>query len=121
MAITVTQLGTVVFNTNAGNKTLVATPSLGDIIVVVGAATGPTGAAQAMADNNTDGHGTYEVAVNVLKNTSADVMTAWVRSDAIQSATSTTWTATQASSSGGGLAVFAIRGATITGPALVRG
>ena len=124
MAITVTQLGTAVFTTTTGNKTLVATPNLADIIVVIAAATGPTGASQSISDNNTDNHGAsgfYNTIVNVLKNTSADVMTAWVRSDPIQSATSTTWTATQASSSGGGLAVFAIRGATIVGPALIRG
>jgi hypothetical protein len=121
VAITVTQLGTAVFTTTAGNKTLAVTsPQVGDIIVVIAAGTGVT--SQTIADDNTSGAaGFYNVIVNVLKNTSADVMTAWVRSQPIQRAVTTTWTATQTSSSGGGLAVFAIRGATITGPALIRG
>lgn len=120
MALAVALLGATTFNTTAGNKTVVATPTLGDMIVIVAAATGPTGATVSVSDNNSDGHGTYEVIVSSVKNASADPMIAFVRSDPIRSATSTTFTSVQTSSTGGGLAVFRVTGATLCGPVFIR-
>lgn len=118
MALTVTLLGVVTFNTTGGNTTVVATPAAGDMIVVVTAQTGFTAAS--VADNNSAGHGTYTSIVSALKSTSADQLAAFVRADPIRSATSTTFTATQTGSTGGGLAVLKITGATISGAAFVR-
>lgn len=118
MALTVALLGAATFNTTAGNKTVVATPTLGDMIVVVCAGSGVT--TISLTDNNADGHGTYETIVSVLKNASADQMVAFVRSDPVRSGTSTTWTSVQTSSTGGGLAVFRVAGAALCGPAFIR-
>lgn len=122
MALTVALLGAVTFNTTAGDKTVVATPTLGDMIVVICAASAPTGAGLnlALTDNNADNHGKYTAIVSTLKNTSADPMIAFVRADPIRSATSTTWTSVQTSSTGGGLAVFRVTGATLAGAAFIR-
>lgn len=118
MALTVALLGAVTFNTNAGDKTVVATPTLGDMIIVIVAQTGFTAAA--VADNNADGHGSYTSAVSALKSTSADQLAAFVRADPVRSGTATTFTATQTGSTGGGLAVFRVAGATIAGAAFIR-
>lgn len=118
MALTVALLGAATFNTTGGNTTVVATPTLGDMIVIVAAQTGMVAAS--LADNNTDGHGNYTSIVSALKSTSADQLSAWVRADTIQKAVSTTFTATQTASTGGGLAVFRITGATISGAAFIR-
>lgn len=122
MALTVALLGAVTFNTTAGDKTVVATPAVGDMIVVIAAASAPTGAGLnlVVTDNNSAGHGTYTPIISTLKNVSADPMIAFVRADPIRSATSTTWTSVQTASTGGGLAVFKITGATISGPAFIR-
>jgi hypothetical protein len=119
MALAVTLLGST-FNTTAGSKTVTATPALGDLIVVLVAATG-VASGLGISDNNGDGHGTYEQIVSSLKNTSADQMVAFVRSDAIQKAASTVWTTSgDSASTGGGLFVCKITGATIAGPAFIR-
>lgn len=105
--------------TTGGTTTVVATPALGDLIVIVTCYTGiatnilPT-------DNNADGHGTYSLVVAALKNASADRVAIYVRADAIQRAASTTFTIAPGASSGGGLQVFKITGMTISGPAVVR-
>lgn len=121
---TVTSLG-ITFNTNAGAKTVVATPAVGDVIVVVVANTGRTTAQPgALTDDNTDGHGTYQLvsAATATKATSADTMWVYIRADSIQKAVSTTWTLTPlgGGDSGGGLQVFKITGMSITSLAAVR-
>lgn len=114
----VTSLG-ITFATASGTETVVATPALGDLIVIVCAYTGLT-TVVAPTDNNADGHGTYELGRSAVKNTSADLLSIWVRSDVIQSATSTTFTIAPGATTGGGLQVFKVTGMTIAGPAAIR-
>lgn len=117
---TVSSLGSL-FDTNAGNHTVTATPALGDLIVIVACNTGRTTAQPpTITDNSTGGHGTYVQVVSSSKNTSADSLWIYVRADSIQSATSTVFTAAQASDSGGGLQVFKITGMTLAALASVR-
>ena len=74
-----------------------------------------------MTDNNSGGAGTYvQVDVDRTGFSTAGVLTVWVRTALITSATSTVFTATQPSSTGGGLDVFRISGMTKTGAAAVR-
>lgn len=115
---TVTSRG-ITFATASGTETVVATPALGDLIVIVVAYTGNV-VVTAPTDNNADGHGTYELVTSALKNTSADLLSIWVRSDPIRSATSTTFTIAPGVTTGGGLQVFSISGLTLTGPSAIR-
>jgi hypothetical protein len=120
MALASSLLGAITFNTTAGSKTVVATPTLGDMIVVIVAATG-VASGLGVSDNNADNHGRYTQIVSCVKNTSADQMAAFVRADPIRSATSTTWTSSgDGSSTGGGLYVMRMTGATLTGAAFIR-
>lgn len=116
----VSSLG-ITFTTSAGNKTVTATPALGDLIVVVAANTGRTTAQPPeITDNNTGGHGTYVLAISATKNTSADSLWVYVRADSIQKAVSTVFTLATASDSGGGLQVFKVTGMSIAALAAVR-
>ncbi len=120
MALTCAIQGAITFNTTAGSKTVVSTPTLADMIVVIVAATG-VASGLGVSDNNPDGHGHYTQIVSSVKNTSADQMAAFVRADPIRSATSTTWTTTgDAASTGGGLYVMRITGGTLAGAAFIR-
>jgi hypothetical protein len=119
----------VTFNTTAGNKTVVATPAAGDLIVVIAAHSGRTTAqAPVITDNNADGFGTTAAggytnctALASTKATSADSMWVFVRNRLIGSATSTTFTDTIASDSGGGLEVFRVSAMSIVGQGAIRG
>jgi hypothetical protein len=108
--------------TAAGAKTVTATPALLDLIVVITCNSGRTTAqAGTLTDNNTDGHGTYQLITDFTTNTSADSMWIYVRSDAIQKAVSTVWTFTPtATDTGGGLQVWKITGMTLASLAAVR-
>ena len=92
----VTLLGTVTFNTTTGTHTVVATPALTDLTVIVGGNTGivtdPT-----VTDNNSDGLGAYTKITSARKGTNVDIMHAYVRNARIGSATSTTFSYTGAS------------------------
>lgn len=111
----VSSLG-ITLNTTAGNHTVVATPALLDLIVIVAANTGRIVAqAPTVTDNNTDGHGTYTLVTSATKLTNVDSMWVYIRTDAIQRAVSTTFTAATASDSGGGLQVFKVTGMSING------
>lgn len=117
---TVSTLGTPTFDTNAGNKTVTATPAVGDLIVVVAASTGLAGGTTAVTDNQATG-GTYvQVDVDRTGFSTTGVLTCWVRNDTIRSATSTVFTAAQAASSGGGLVVLKVTGMSIAGLSAVR-
>lgn len=110
------------WDTNAGNKTVTATPALGDLIVVIAGTSGLAGGTTSVTDNNSDGHGTYiQVDTDRTGFSTTGVLTVWVRADAIRSATSTVFTANQAGSTGGGLVVYRVSGMSISGPAAVRG
>jgi hypothetical protein len=116
---TVTAAGTT-FNTTAGNKTVVATPALGDLIVVVAPCT-LAGGTTSVTDNNSGGAGTYvQVDQDRTGFSTNGVLTVWVRNALIASASSTTFTAVQSGSTGGGLCVLRIADMSIVGRDAVR-
>jgi len=108
------------FNTTSGTKTVVATPQLGDLIVIVTAHTGNTSAA-APTDDQADGAVYAEIsACACVKVSSADQMRVFVRGNLIQSAVSTTFTHAPGTSTGGGLIVWGVRGLARTGSNAAR-
>jgi hypothetical protein len=114
-------LGTTVWNTTAGNKTITATPTLGDLIFIFAPCT-LAGGTISVTDNNTDGRGTYtQVHSDFTGFSTNGVLTGWIRNALIGSATSTIFTATQTSSTGGGLVIFRVTGMSIVGLGAVRG
>lgn len=115
MAATVTHRGTT-WNTTAGNKTVTATPAVGDLIVIIAPSTGV--ATSAISDTQS---GSY-VQVDSTRTgfSTSGNLTVWVRTTPISSATSTTWTATQTSSTGGGLSVLSVSGMSVFGSSAVR-
>lgn len=114
---TVSSLGST-FNTTAGNKTVVATPAVNDLIVVVAGGTGTSeanAATTSVTDNNSSG--TYYKLLDITRSGDGGNprLSVWVRNSLVGSATSTTFTATMASTSGGGLQVFAVSGMSRVG------
>jgi len=113
------------WNTTAGNKTVVATPAVNDLPVVVAGMSGWASADDiAMADNNSDGLGTYSKlgsATVPLSNGGGTACALWffVRDALVGSATSTTWTATITGDTGGGLTVITFSGMTRTGSSAI--
>lgn len=98
----------ITFNTNSGTKTVVLTPAAGDLPVIIVANTGQKGA-PGISDNNTNGaSGNYSLIASVLKNTSADLMQIYIRNTLITNTTSTTFTMTPGTTTGGGLGVLMI-------------
>jgi hypothetical protein len=116
MSATVAVLGTSVFNTTAGNKTITATPTVGDLIVII---TSATGVASSVADNGTGGTYTKVDSTRTGFSTSGN-LEMWVRNSLVSSASSTVYTATQTSSTGGGLVILRITGMNLAGAAAVR-
>ena len=115
---TITAKGSL-FDTNTGNHTVTATPAVGDFIVIVCANSGIT-AAPTVTDNNADGLGAYTQVVTANKDTNTDAVFIFVRNAAVGNASSTIFTVTGASSTGGGLTVYAIAGALAYGTAGVK-
>ena len=112
----ITHAGTT-FNTTAGDKTVVATPAANDLIVIVASTSGLSGGTTACSDTQS---GTYtQVDVDRTGFSTTGVLTVWVRNALISSATSTTFTASQSGSTGGGLTVLRISGMTRTGSSAV--
>jgi len=108
------------FNTTGGDKNATGTPVLNDLVVVLCGTTGISGGTTGVSDNNSDGLGSYtQIGPNVTQSTNSKVLNAWVRNSLIGSATSTTVTATQTSSTGGGLKVLRLASMTRTGIASV--
>lgn len=118
----------VIWNTTAGNKTVTATPAVGDLIVIFAAATlltGPVGATN-VSDNNTTAldDGSYTKigsSFTGFSTSAAGGLDAWVRNKLIAAASSTIFTAAQSASNGGGLIVFRISGMSICGLGAIRG
>jgi hypothetical protein len=114
------------WNTTAGNKTVVATPSVGDLIVVVHGMSGwASGDNSVITDNNSGGGGTYSRLGNATTPLSTGGGTAcalWfsVRDELIKSASSTTFTATITGDTGGGLTVLRFSGMARKGFAAIR-
>lgn len=113
---TVSALGTATFNTTSGTHTVVATPAVGDLIVIIRANTGNV-VSHAPTDTAS---GSYSLATSALKATSADLMEVWVRNSLITSATSTTFSDAPGTTTGGGLTVFKVTGMFLTGANAVR-
>ena len=115
---TVTTAGST-WTTTAGAKNVTATPALNDLIVIIAAATGVT--TTAVTDNNSDGLGAYTQAdTDRVGWSTSGHLSIWVRNALVGSASSTTFTANQASSTGGGLTVLRVSGMTHTGSSAVR-
>lgn len=108
------------WDTNTGNHTVTATPSLADLIVVI---VGNTGlAVTGVSDNNSDGKGAYtKIVADWTGFSTTGNGTMWIRNALIGSATSTIFTATGGASTGGGLEVCRISGMSICGLGAVRG
>lgn len=107
------------WNTTAGNKAVVATPALNDLIVVVHGMSGFAGGdTSVLSDNNADGLGTYtQIGANPLSSGGGTAGALWIsiRNALVGSATSTTFTVTNSGDTGGGLTVIRFSGMTRTG------
>lgn len=114
------------WDTNAGNKTVIATPVANDLVVVVHAMSGwASGDSSTITDNNSDGLGTYTrigTATTPLSTGGGTNGALWisVRNALVGSATSTTFTATNVGDTGGGLTVLRFSGMTRVGSAAIR-
>lgn len=114
----------VTWNTTGGNTTVVATPTAGDLIIVIAGTSGLAGGTTSVTDNNGDGFGTTpgytQIDVDRTGFSTTGVLTMWVRNRLI-SGGSTTFTAAQGSSTGGGLEVCRVSGMSIVGLGAIRG
>ncbi len=114
------------WNTTAGNKQVVATPALNDLIVVVHGISGwASGDASTITDNNSDGLGAYTrigTATSPLSTGGGTACALWisVRNSLIGSASSTTFTATNTGDTGGGLTVLRFSGMSRTGSQAIK-
>lgn len=107
------------WTTTAGDKTVTATPAVGDLIVIVAGTSGLAGGTTACSDNNSSGAYT-QVDVDRTFGANTGVLTVWVRTALVPAASSTVFTASQGSSSGGGLHVYRLAGMALTGASAVR-
>jgi hypothetical protein len=108
-------------NTTGGDHTNTTTPAANDLIVVVVHTSNIAGGTTSVTDNNADGLGTYaQVITAQTSGANTDRLSVWVRNALVGSATSTIFTATQASSNGGGLRVLRVTGMTKVGATAVR-
>ncbi len=113
--------GGTAWTTTAGDKTVTATPAAGDLIVIVAGTSGLAGGTTACSDNNSGGAGVYtQVDSDRTYGANTGVLTVWVRTALVVTAASTVFTASQASSSGGGLHVYRLNGMTLLGASAVR-
>jgi hypothetical protein len=114
-AATVTELGET-WNTTAGNKTVVATPAVDDLIVVVHGMSGwASGDTSTISD---DQGGTYtQIGANPLSTGGGTAGALWIsiRNSLVSSAVSTTYTATNVGDTGGGLTVLKVTSMSRTG------
>ena len=109
------------FNTTAGNKTITATPTIGDLIVIIAATSGLAGGTISVSDNQAI-PGTYDqISSDFTGFSTTGVLTIWVRNKLIAASSSTIFTATQTGSSGGGMVIYAVTGMSIVGEGAVRG
>lgn len=109
------------FSTTGGTATVTATPAVDDLIVIVAMSTGLAGGPTAASDNNSGGAGTYtQVDTDRTGFSTTGVLTVWIRTAKIAAAASTVFTSTQVGSTGGGLAVFAVKQIATLGAAAVR-
>lgn len=114
------------WNTTAGNKTVVATPALNDLIVVIHGMSGwASGDDSVVTDNNAGGGGTYHrigTATAPMSQGGGTAGALWIsiRNALISSATSTTFTVTNTGDTGGGLTVLRFSGMSRVGSQAVK-
>lgn len=114
------------WNTTAGNKTVVATPAVNDLIVVVHGMSGwASGDNSTITDNNADGLGTYHrigTATVPMSQGGGTGGALWIsiRNALVGSATSTTFTCTNTGDTGGGLTVLRFSGMTRVGSQAIK-
>jgi len=106
MAIAVSLLGSATFNTTSGSKSVTATPSVGDGILIITAHTGNTSTTAPTDDHG----GTYSLVNSTFKNVSADTLAVFVRTSAIASNVSTVFTHAPGTTTGGGIVVLRYTG-----------
>jgi len=107
----------ITFNTTAGDKTVAITPALGDLLVVIAANTGTTTDPTVTDDRA----GTYTRITGCTKNTSADEMHIYVRTQLCQLTSSHTITeGVGGAGTGGGATVIRISGMEKVGANAVR-
>ena len=112
------------FDTTAGtatNKFVTATPTEGDLIVVVVLTTLLSGGSFGVTDDHPDGRGTYTLAVGPAGGFGSDTgrIAIWIRNALIGATVSTVFTEDETGSSGGGLNVFSVTGMTLSGASAV--
>lgn len=109
------------WTTTAGNKTVTATPALGDAIVIITGTSGLAGGTISVSDNQAIA-GTYtQVGPDFSGFGTTGFLSIYVRDRLITAASSTIFTASQVGSSGGGLVVLRISGISIVGLGSIRG
>lgn len=114
----VTSLGST-FLTTGGNETVVATPAIGDLIVVCCASSGRTvGQIPTITDNNSSG--TYTLIAATTCTTNVDSGWIFIRNALIPAASSTTFTYAISGDTGGGLNVLKVVGVSSVGAAAAR-
>lgn len=111
----VTLLGST-FNTTSGTHTVVATPAVGDMIIIIVASTSYSGGV-APTDNNSSG--TY-TGTSDTQGPNTGRINIYARNSLVSSATSTTFTHAPGTTTGGGLAVYSVSGMTNTGASAFR-
>jgi len=102
------------WTTTAGNKTVTATPAIGDLIIVIAGASGSGTQTCAVTDDNSSG--TYTASQSASRGVGPlNKLTTFYRDEFITAASSTIFTATITNDTGGGLAVFSLSGMYIAG------
>lgn len=100
----------------SANRTATITPAVGDLFVVFCGVSGNTNTAPTCSDNN---GGSYDLITTAQKNTSADTMSAFVRTTLLSNTTSTVVTVATGSNTAGAVHVYAIRQAAKSGLAAI--
>lgn len=105
-------------NTTSGtNPSVAITPANGDLFFVFCTANGNTNASPTCSDGNTGG--TYTLLFTALKNSSADIISCFVRNTLVPNTTSTTVTVAIGAHTATEIVVVAVSGATVAGLAAV--
>lgn len=108
--------------TTAGGKTVTATPTLNDLIILVTIYSDGTAGGAAVSDNNSDGGGSYTKIAGTTFGATVKTCDLWVRNARIGSATSTVFTLADppGSDTGSGITVGRWTGFSDAGAGIVR-
>ena len=106
-------------NTVSGTSpTVTLTPAVGDLFIVFCQATGNTNATPTCSDANTGG--TYTLVGVALSNSSANTISAFVRTATVPNTTSTTVTVACGAHTAAEVVVYALSGATVYGSGAIQ-